>query len=268
MSATCQGFPVIGDDFQHLPEHGRGYEARNYLEYPLAGLKCATQATRKTIDPKEIPDRINQKKGQWVSDLCDAAGSPVKGQDDTNFCFANAPCRGMEVCNVLAGGPKLVFSAAQPACQITHGRNVGGSGIQVVEHISQHGVCTEDFWARNLVSGRAPTPEATANAALHKIVDWEEHDCGDQEALWLHLITSVLLDIPVTVGIPRWSHEVLLTFLVWDPSKFSRCYGGVGFGADNSWKPTWGVNGRCVLSLAYSIFDEAGSVLNVTPSMT
>lgn len=252
-------YPIIGDTKSTLPnEGGTGYIPRDYEAYPLGGLKCAKPPKLAPIDPATYKERIAEKtaKKSWASDICDAKGVTVKNQQSTSFCWVNAPTHGVEVIKALQGGTIPKLSPANAGCQINGFRNQGGSGITAVEWINKYGVCTEEFWPANAISGARQymTEAAKANAALHKILEYDDMDPRDNDAI----IASLLHGFPVTVGIPAWGHEVLLTFLVWDGRPY--------FGFDNSWGTGWGNNGRGILTGSKERFDEAGAIRAITPS--
>lgn len=257
---TIQGFPVV-DEFAPHPDpavHGRGYEPRDYSAHPLGVGDFCSQYTGPKINPSEFQERIAEKtaKKTWVSDICDSFGSKVKNQSNTNYCWINAPTRGMEICYVVSNGLVLDLSAAHPGSIIQGGRNAGGSGITAVKFMAKYGVPTTKYWATNKISGSADNDSAAvADAARHKILAYTDIDSDDHDAI----TSMVLSNRAVTVGIPRWGHEVAITFCVWDN-------GRVIHGIDNSWSPDWGNNGRGLLTGAYANYDEAGSIESVTPA--
>ena len=250
-------YPLIDDTYRQNHLDGtRGYMPRDWKSIPLGSLKCAPRLSLPLIDMAEVPQRIADKTAAktWISDICDLAGLPVKNQQQTNFCWANAPTHCVEIDRVMQGQPVLVLSAASVACQINGFRNEGGSGTDAVQWISKSGVCTDALWPNAAISRQYQTPTATADATNHIITQFFDLDSSnDQE-----IITCLLNDIPVSVGIPAWGHEVTLTFLTWD-STFH-------YGFDNSWGTSYGNNGRGVLSRSYSRFDEAIAPGVVTPS--
>jgi hypothetical protein len=264
-----QGFPVMGDDVPHAPEQGRGYEGRDLDAYPVGGLKCAKRGTSiQLIDPKEFPDRIAQKTKEksWVRDICDEAGVIVKDQQNSNYCWIHAPVHGMECYYALSNGILKPLSAFKAGADIKGGRNQGGSGIVGVEYLSTKGTCTEELH-RSMDFSTRITPEQAANSELHLITEWEDIDADNSQLMYQTAISLALSNIPYTVGIPSWSHEVLAgTFLVWDPSQFGWNFGGVGLGADNSWSVTYGNRGRFLLSRSYSRWDEMGAIRACTPA--
>lgn len=258
------GYFVVDDSFRvdaaDQRGFGRGYQSRDYDKYPLAGLKCARRYAKQLIPRSEWKERIAEKtaKKRWIRDLCDRVGLHVKNQSSSNYCWFHAPVRGIEVRRVLQNDRPLVLSAFCGASDIKRGRNEGGSGIVAVEYLATNGAPLESMWAPMKFSGQR-TPELIDNAKRHRIVTWEDCDPRNHD----ELITAILTDDPVTVGIPAWRHEVLLTFLVWDNT-----LGRPQFGFDNSWDVDWGTNGRGILKGKMELFDEAGIVSAVSPSTT
>ena len=253
------GYPVAGDDMRTDPALGKGYEARDYSAHPLAKGFCASPFSLPMIPDSEWQKLIEQKTAEksWASDLCDQAGLVVKNQQSTNYCWINAVTHGMEVINVLCGNKLLVYSAAYAGSIITGGSNEGGYGTKGAEFCAKNGCATEEFWARNKIS-RQRSPEADANAQLHKIEAYDDLTPSNHR----EIVSSVLQNRPVSVGIGAWGHEVLITFLVWAPQKSRK----VIYGFDNSWSPDWGQRGRGLLSDSYSVFDEAIAIRRVSPA--
>lgn len=239
------------------PQMGRGYVPRDYASKPLGTLKLAKQAPIiKELTEAEILEAIDYKTAHkdWITNKCDRVGSKVKNQSKSNYCWGHAPTRGMECMYVFGGGSELTLAAFDPCAAIKNGRNDGGSGIDFVEWVVQHGICVESLHAPMNFSPRR-TPEQEANAQLHKIVAYDDLDPGARRLL----ASYVIQDIPITVGVPVWWHEVLLTFLAREGNVWH-------FGIDNSWSTSYGDNGRAVLHGAYENFDEAGAIREVSPA--
>jgi len=258
------GFPVVDDSTGHLNTQGRGYEPRDYARFPLNGLKCARQFSLPIIPASEHEGLIRDKTAakSWASDLCDQAGLTVKNQQNSSYCWIHAPTHGMEVNYVLQGGKVFVLSAFYGGALIKNGRNQGGSGIEGAQWLSEHGTCLESMHPPMSFSTQN-SADTIANAALHKLVTLEEIDSDDHASI----ITSIFEDSPVTVGIPAWGHEILITFLIWQPgANLIPDFPNIVYGFDNSWGTSWGKNGRGTLSRAYSRFDEAGTIRSVTPA--
>lgn len=243
------GYPIIGDDSPTVSAegHGTGYEPRDYEAWPLNGQEHNRASTIERLDEQVIRELIEEKtaKKTWVTDLADRVGSKVKDQQNSSYCWIHAPVRGMEYARIHEGGPVLTLSAFYAGSQIKNGRNQGGSGVTGVNWLVKHGTCKEEMWLPMKFKGQV-TPEIEENAGLHQIKIAEEIEADDYQMIW----SSVVQDHPVTVGIPDWGHEVLLTFLALVGRDINE-------GFDNSWKYTWGNNGRGVLSGRKRRFDEA-----------
>lgn len=251
-------YPVIDDSFRpDSTEYGTGYQARDYEAYPLANLKCARSFSQSYIPRSEYADRIREKteKKTWIKDHCERVGLDVKDQGASSYCWMHAPVRAIECERVLQNDRPLTLSAFWGASLIKRGRNEGGSGIVAVEFLHEHGTPVESLWPPQKFSGERTEIIAT-NASQHTIESFVDIDPADHAAI----ITSALTDDPVTVGIPAWRHEVLITFLVWEA-------GEVLFGFDNSWGKSWGYNGRGILKGSYTRFNEACIVQAVRPSI-
>lgn len=257
-----QGYPIVGDDYAPTgvhADHGTGYEGRDLDAFPLYGLKCARKASVQRLTETEIVERvIEYTAGQkFASDLADRAGLKRKNQKQSSYCWIHAPTSGMEYCIMLSGGKVVVLAAFYAGSQIKGGRNQGGSGIAGVKWLAEHGTCLESQWPPMQFKGEN-TPEIQAMAARRQITIYEEFDPADKQ-----LIYSAILQLqPVTVGIPAWGHEVLLTFLTM-AKPGSKDFGDIREGFDNSWGPEWGKNGRGVLEGAKRRFDEAGRIAGV-----
>lgn len=260
------GYPVIGDDFRVDPnldgEKGTGYIERDYASYPLGGLKCAKMYSGSRYSLVEIKERIKEKNANksWLSDKADRVGSKVKNQSSSSYCWIHAPVRAMELAYIKQGGKVFTLSAFWPGARIKKGQNQGGSGIVGVEYLNEHGTCIESMCPPLDEAGNAAfrvdkDPDHEANALNHQIVTWDDIDPNDKLAIW----SAIVDDCAVTVGIPAWGHEVALTFLVLEGDTIRE-------GFDNSWKYTWGNNGRGVLSGNKQRFDEAGRVGVLEPA--
>jgi hypothetical protein len=250
------GHYVVDDTFKTpdggAGEYGTGYEPRDYAAYPLAGLKCTRNYSGPTLSKQEIKERIQEKTANktWIRDQCDRVGSKVKNQQSSSYCWIHAPTRAMECKRVAMGNKFAPLSAFYAGSQIKGGRNQGGSGIVGAEWLAKHGTCLESLWEPMKFRGTV-TQEILDNAAKHQILIWEDMNSGDMDAI----ATSVIFDDPVTVGIPAWTHEVLITYLAWNDGR-----GMWDPGCDNSWSPDWGDNGRGLLTGRYARFDEAGRI--------
>lgn len=264
MTEYIHGYPIIDlDNIVRPPgfdqnEFGTGYEPRDYAEWPMNGQEYNRGATIERLDESVIKELIAEKnaKKNWITDLCDRVGSKVKNQKNSSYCWIHAPTRGMECAIVESGGAPLTLSAFYAGSQIKGGRNQGGSGVTGVNWLAKHGTCLESMWPPMQFRGQN-TPEIQNNASLHQITIYEELDPHDYQMIW----SCIVQNQPVTVGIPAWSHEVLLTFLVLNGNNIAE-------GFDNSWGESFGSSGRAVLSGSKRRFDEAGRIAAIEQSAT
>jgi C1A family cysteine protease len=259
---TIDGLPVVDEAYARpaeLRDHGTGYVERDYQAFPLNGLKCAQAPTIKRLTDKEIDEAAKDKttNKSWMCDIADRAGLPPKDQKSSSYCWGHAPVHGMELAIVETGAPVKILSSFYPCSQIKHGRNEGGSGIQDVKWCAENGTCVEAMWPPMQFKGVA-TPEIVQNASLHRITTYEEFEPDDHQLIR----SSLVQNQAVTVGIPRWQHEIILVGLAWDDAKKRWVYKG-----RNSWGSSYGVNGYFILSDAYSKFDEAGRVAAIENSV-
>lgn len=254
-------FHVLDDSYRFDPnlDGGTGYEPRDFAEYPMNPFEFCAAPTFKALSLKELVEIAKEKKAkrERIIDKCDAAGSKVKNQGRSSYCWVHAPVRGMEIRYIIQGGKPKVLSAFWAGARIKNGRNQGGSGITAVKYLHDHGTCLESMHKPGDFSVDR-NPEHEANAAKHQIVSYYDIDPSDR----LLIATAVLVyERTVTVGIPKWTHEVDITF--YEPTPDGN---DIDPGIDNSWDVTYGDNGRGILRGGYQRFDEAGVIGDLEPT--
>lgn len=249
------GFPAVD---QIAPDGcGKGYVPRDYASYPLGALKFAKAAPSiKAMTDAELREAIEYKTANkaWLWNKFDRVGLSVKNQQNSNYCWAHGAVRACEACYIFSGGKVHTLAAFDAGAVIKGGRNQGGSGIVAVEFIADRGVCSEALH-RPMDFDSSRSAEQEASAQLHKILAYDDLDPGDNRLIYSYVAN----DIAVTVGIPIWSHEVCITGLAIESGTIYPLI-------DNSWGTGYGNNGRAVLHGAYTRFDEAGAVREMTPS--
>lgn len=253
---SVMGYPVFEPGHENPESCGYGYEGRDYSKYPLNGQAHNKANDIVALSDKELRELIKQKDNDhsWITDLTDHVNHPCKNQKQQNFCWGNAPCYGMEACLIATGAPSKVLSAPLPCDEITHGQNVGGSGVVWVNHVVEHGTCIDSMCPTGTLHPNM-TAELKANRLLHKIELTTEIDPLDLQLL----MTRVALDKPTSVGIPAASHEMIVVRLLVDEK------GKIWMMPRQTWGGEWGGhNGYCLLGDPYTRFDEAISVESVT----
>jgi len=266
--------PVIDDDYPDsvagvcpISGYGTGYDGRDYAAFPLNAQWYNREPTVARLTEKEIVELVIEKtaKQNWIVDLCDAAGLKPKNQQQSSYCHIHAPTAGMDMDRVYAGhiDPILYHAAFFAGSQITGGRNVGGSGVVDVKYLVEHGTCDEKLWAPMKFHGTAAEVQAAkADAEKRKVIISEEFDPNDD----VGINSSLVQDQPITVGVPAWSHEVLLVALVFKGGATKGSYGDLRRKFRNSWGD-WGDRGCGVLDGAKAHLDEAMRIAAIMESM-
>lgn len=227
----------------------RGREPRDYTKQPLGSLGFASPFTQvvKEIPQSEWQARIQEQeeKGELVDKICDARGSKVKYQAQTNFCWGNSPIRSIEVARCVAGQPIVSLSPASVCCKINGFRNAGGWGSQAVDYCAKVGPAPSSDWPDNAIDRQYDNAKSDADRPKYKIADWVELEPHNLTQLG----TLLLKKIPVCLGLDWWGHEILAIRLLWNRGFYVLI--------DNSWGTQWGDNGRGVLTLQKASASDA-----------
>lgn len=241
---------VLVDEANHDPKKGRGLIPRDYTAQPYGSVPYAVSLPLPTIPRDEWTERIEagERTKSRIPDLCDAAGLKVKNQEQTNYCWINAPVHCLEVLRVVQGEEYVELSPASCGAKIKGFRNVGGWGTEGVEFLTKSGAVPCSLWPANAIDRRYDTPEANSEREKYQVDEWWECRPRDFD----ELATCLLLNVPVAIGLSFWGHEVTAVALV---KLDGRDQYGVMF--DNSWGENWGDKGRGVLTGSKMIPDDA-----------
>lgn len=230
----------------------RGRLPRDYTAVPLEGFRGAARFDLPVLSEQELKERIEEleKRKSRLSDLIRASGTKCKNQNGTNYCWINAPARSIEVVRMVQGLPFVEMSPASGGAQIKGFRNVGGWGTEALEWIEMHGLCDAKLWPVNAIDRRYLTPEAKANALLHRIPEWYDIPCGGDGG-FLRMLTCLVNLIPVPIGLNWWGHEVLAVDGVVMPN------GDLAVRIENSHGSSYGDQGMAVLNRRKGTPDDA-----------
>ena len=133
-----------------------------------------------------------------------ASGMKPLNQQNTNFCFANAPVNAARVLQMLNNQPYVELSPASLACRVTGFRNVGGFAGDVLEIMQTDGVMPASIWPVNAIDQRYNTKENWEQAKPFIIPEWitlEPENLQQRASLNVQ-------DIGVCVAYGWWEHEV------------------------------------------------------------
>lgn len=189
-----------------------------------------------------------------LSDLCDRRGVKVKDQQQTNYCWCNAPTHCVEIVRAIQNQRTISLSAASVGAQLTNYRNVGGWGKEALQFIASNGVVPDRLWPVNAISRQYATQEAKDEAKRFAVDEWWEIEPRNLDQLISCLLQPIAS--PVAVGLSWWGHEVTYVDAVW-------LDGEVAVRFDNSWGERYGTKGRGIIQGSRILPDDA-----VSPRLT
>ncbi len=184
-----------------------------------------------------------------LSDRIAQVGLPCKDQQQTNFCWINAPTHCVEIVRVKQNQKMVILSPASAGGPIKNFRNVGGWGKEGLEYIVENGLVPVENWPANAIDKRYYTEANKAIALNYRVVEWWEL----RPKTLAEVMSCLLRRIPIAVGYNWWSHEVSLVDPVWTN-------GAPGGRLRNSWGMSWpkpGASGYSILQGSKLLPDDA-----------
>lgn len=248
MASTLYPDEIVIDDGTHQTEISKLKVQARGLELGLRGPNTYAYGAAATPFPANllIPShewqaRIQEMEEQKtrVSDLINAAGLPCKNQQQTNYCWINAPTHLVEITRVLQNQKMVILSAASAGAQIKNYQNVGGWGLEGLQFIIEKGLVPESAWPANKIDPRYATQENLKLAMDYRGVRWWELQPRTLE----EQMSCLLRRIPFAAGLNWWGHEIVLVDPVW-------INGQPGGRMRNSWGMDWpspGAGGYAIL---------------------
>ena len=199
-----------------------------YVPGPMK-LKAKFADSFEVIPRDQWKDLVKQGKGTFLSDLIKSAAIPATNQDGLGYCWVYASAQTVEVCRLIQGQPFVRLSPESIGGPITGWRNRGGYGIDALDQLTKVGACAAKYMdAPNSLNSSRWKAGWQEDCGKHKItVSWSSVDNFDE------VFTSLLLRMPVSIGLNWWGHQVLLT----DPAVFDD--GSYGVVMRNSWGEDW-----------------------------
>lgn len=282
---------ITDNNYQHYQSvvptgMSKGREARKWDVFPFGSppFQASASPLPARIPRSEWDERIKDLSAnngaRLQSQRRKRAGIKSLDQNGTNYCWCNAVISAMKLLRLWQNEPYAELSPASVAAIIKGGANQGGWGGEALDFIIKNGVCTTALWGANDRNYRTLDNAASkAERAKYKVTEWWELNSGDFDML----MTLLLNEIPVFIGLNWWSHEVcavdpviLSASAVNDATaaakelykslppeerdmKMERAASKYGTRIWNSWNDSWSDEGMGTLSESKSTPDDAGA---------
>lgn len=198
---------------------------------PFGAISGAPPFPTELIIPRsEWQARIQEQEASKsrLSDIIIQSGLPCKNQEQTNFCWANAPTHCVEILQVKQNGKVVILSPASVACPINGFKNQGGWGEQALERIISDGASPISLWPANAIDRKYYTDAEKGAAAEFKVTEWWEIQPRNLD----QYISCLLLGFPCACGYNWQGHETCGVDAVW-------VNGAIGTRNRNSWSMDW-----------------------------
>lgn len=216
---------------------GRGLELPPPGERSYAGL-AEPFPTELIIPRSEWQSRIEERQRRRATnrDRLRYHGVRVKSQNETNYCWINAPTFCVEGTRASQGQGYTPLSPASAGAQIKNYRNVGGWGREGLEWIVKYGLAPESLWPANAIDPRYATPSTLAAMRNYRADEWWVLDNRDLD----QLVSCLLRGFMAAVGYSWWGHEVTAVDPVWMDGTAALLFA-------NSWGESYGDEGYAVI---------------------
>lgn len=207
----------IDDGFSALPPdepiivngrvYRRGRIPRDYTRHALCSTPGASPFPANMMVPEnEWLDRCKEKDAaqSWPSDIWRAAGLAPQDQNGTNYCWCNGVTTCARARRAFDNLRPVALSAASMAAKIKNFRNEGGWGAEALEYAIENGWATTTEWPENAINRQYDTAATNAVRPKYKVTEW--YDMAPRR--FDQLVSALLYNIPVAIGLNWWSHEV------------------------------------------------------------
>lgn len=238
MAFSSQLYPgeeIYDDDtpeerFQPPEGQGRGLRLE-MRSTPFGEMPSAPPFPSELLIPRsEWQSRIQEmeERKTRTSDMIIRDGLPCKNQQQTSYCWINAPTHCVEILRAIQNEEMVILSPASCGAKIKNFKNQGGWGEEGLEYIVQHGVVPVSMWPANAIERQYDRPEAWEEAKKYRVTEWMElrpRNLDEQ-------VSVLLRRIPAAVGQNHWGHEVTHCDAVW-------LDGEAAIRGRNSWGMEW-----------------------------
>ncbi len=227
---------------------GRGLDLslRGPGEYAYGGVAEPFPAEL-LIDPSEWQARIQEMEETKtrVSDRIRAAKLPPKNQEQTSYCWINAPTAAVEVVRLFQNQEYVELSPASAGARIKNFQNVGGWGKEGLGFIIDNGLVPVDRWPANAISRQYYTAANIELAKQYRVTEWWELRPRNVN----EMVSALLRRMVAPIGLSFWGHEVYAVDPVW-------LDGTIAVRFRNSWGPGYGDFGFNVLQGSRMLPDD------------
>ena len=242
---------------------GHGLVPRDYSVYPREMFDPPGSMTLIAKSEWSARIRAQQQAMARLSDILRAAGIPSLDQGQVGYCWGHSTVGCVQAIRAAANQPYVPLSAYMVCAIIKRGRDEGGWCGLSAKFLREVGVCSQAMWPQGDRNTSRDTPEARANAALHKVTeDWVDlaRDLYDQNLTFDQVASCLLSNIPCAVDFNWWGHSVMACDLVEVEA------GSFGILIRNSWGDGWEDKGFGVLRGSKAIPDGAVAIRVSSPS--
>ena len=226
----------------------RGLIPRDYTSHPVG--YNAKPFDLALIPESEWADRLAEQirdKAQ-LHDVRNAGlnGHPIPSGDQNGqgYCWAYSTGSALMLTRAKQGEPYVELSPHAVAWVIKGGRDQGGWGAESLEFVAANGMPSSASWPLRSMDGKKyNTAAMRADAAKQRISEWMDIPPRSKP----HLVTCLLLGIPVVSDFNWWGHSVCsMSLLSLNPFRTTIW---------NSWGDRWGDNGAGILEGSKAIPD-------------
>lgn len=229
---------------------GRGFDESQVVQNFLPKMFGDHPDQMKVIPRHEWSARIKEKAalGANLKTIRQTAANgqqmPTLDQNGQGYCWFYSVARCLMYLRAKQNQPYVRLSAHAGACMVKNFRDEGGWSPLAAKFCRERGLPSVAHWPEKSMSRSNDRFEVWENAKGNIITeDWADLTAAvyDQNLTFEQIATCLLLDIPITLDLPWWSHSVNGHTLV-EPEPGSFAVEG-----DNSWTDGWGERGSFVM---------------------
>jgi hypothetical protein len=239
---------------------GRGFDPQQVIPFMFAPPTEIPLIPESEWIPR-IRDRKKYKTG--LRDLFKAGKiGPVKDQNGQGFCWAYSVTRTVEYVLAIQNQEYVALSAHSVACKVKGFRDEGGWCGLSAQFVRANGVVPESLWPAKSMSRSLDTTANWLEGAKYRITeDFVDltRAVYDQKLTWHQTVSCLLQNIPCALDFNWWGHSV-------NGTDVDEEDGEVVLDIDNSWTPTWGVQGTGKIRGNRKYPDGAVATRSVNPA--